>query len=43
MVTQALTWVEIVLGQVSAVERRLGILGSTSSTNGSLHENIVND
>ena len=36
-----ITWVEIVLGQVSAVERRLGIFGSTSSTNGSLHKCIL--
>ena len=35
-----LTWVDIVLGQVSAVERRLGILGSTSSTKGSLQKCI---
>ena len=35
------TWVDIVRGQVWAVERRLGILGSTSSTRGSLERNIV--
>ena len=37
----SLTWVDIVRGQVWAVERRLGILGSTSSTRGSLDGNIV--